>query len=315
MKRRGWVVSFVLVAACSSAPAQLLAPPPEDEGFQLGMDIDVGPGEEAWRCQVMPLDVSGLQNVNHVRHVQTTGVHHMDIGVILYSGLNEPPGQYDCKALYSKYPKLMDEMILYGSQAATGDITLPPGVVAKVPGGLTLLFELHLVNATPKALKVSSRVNAYTIDSEAVTGSIWGGAVRDYDISIPARSEHVEWNRCAFDHDVDVLLMSSHTHQLGREVRISTWDGKNVGDQVYSNTDWQSPNIFQLHEPLHVKQGEGFQFECHYRNDGDAEVHWGTTSTDEMCNMVTVFTPGESMSKCVLAETSDGKLTMSAPNL
>jgi hypothetical protein len=171
------------------------------------------------------------------------------------------------------------------------------------------MYELHHVNASQQRVQISSRTNAYTIPASEVKGSIWGGAVRDRFLNIPPGKDHVEWSRCAFDQDVDVLLLTSHTHELGKAVRIFTWDGHARGPAVYLNTDWETPKILRLAQPLHVEKDQGFEFHCEYRNDRDQRtVPWGFEAKDEMCNMAVVFTPGESSARCAVVETSDGTI-------
>ncbi len=273
------------------------------------MDIDAAPGEETWKCQVQTLDVQDLQNVSRVKHVQSNAVHHMDVMVILNSGMNKPPGIYDCAALYQQFPKLMEETILYASQTATAEIQLPPGVVAKVPGGLTLMYELHNVNATGNAVHLSSRVNAYTVPASEAKATIWGAAVRDRNLNLPPGEDVTEWSRCVVEKDVDVLFLSTHTHALGRYTQILRFDGEHTGEEVFRNDDWASPKLLAFGEhPLKLRAGEGFEFRCHYTNTGSKMVNWGFNAADEMCNMAWVYTPGDAAVRCKVIETSDGKI-------
>jgi hypothetical protein len=247
--------------------------------------------------------------IHAVKHVQSQAVHHMNILVLLRSGLDRPNGLYDCAPLYRDYPKLMDEIVLYGNQTATGDVLLPPGVAAEVPPGLTYMYELHFVNATSHDIQLSSRVNAYTMDPAQVSNTIWGGPVRDVNLDLPPMQEHTEWTRCAMTRDVDVIFLSSHTHRLGKDVTIYRWDGQQTGDLVFRNTDWLSPALTAFDRmPLHVPKGTGFEFRCHYYNDQDHPVHYGLTAQDEMCTMVVVFTPGDPTTTCMPLQTSDGVL-------
>jgi hypothetical protein len=303
------ILCVIFAAGCTAPPAEMLAPPEPDQGFQLAMDVDAEPGEETWKCQILTLDVQDLQNVNRVKHVQSNAVHHMDVMVILNSGMNKPPGTYDCGPLYEQFPKLMEETILYASQIANDEIQLPPGVVAKVPGGLTLMFELHNVNATANKVHLSSRINAYTIPANEAKASIWGAAVRDRNLNLAPGADVTEWSRCVVDEDVDVLFLSSHMHELGRDAEILRFDGKSTGQMVYRNDDWASPKLLSFGtQPLKLRKGEGFEFRCHYTNTRAVPVNWGFNAKDEMCNMAWVYTPGDSKVKCQVVETSDGQI-------
>lgn len=273
------------------------------------MEITVPPGTEAWRCKIgtLPSVDGSIFHVNHAESKQTDGVHHMDVMALALTPIDRPEGEYDCDEIYEENPILMEEGIfLYASQTAEQDIQLPEGVVAPVPGGMMYMQEIHYVNASDQEAKVYSYVNAYTIPGNDVKATIWGGVVRDAHLNLPPASQHTEWTRCVMNEDVDVIFLSSHTHQLGREVRVRRFDGTTTGEEVYVNTDWHAPQLQDYNPPLRVNKGEGFEFSCLFDNSTMEEVTWGFASTDEMCQIGIVHTPGSTTAACEVVETSDG---------
>jgi hypothetical protein len=162
------------------------------------------------------------------------------------------------------------------------------------------MHEIHYVNSTEEDVTAFSKINAYRYDPDKVENTIWGGAVRDTEISVPAGATgHIEWTRCTMNADVDVLFMSSHTHQLAERTVIRSFNGTDAGDVLYENTDWHAPPLKDMTStPVHVPAGSGFEFECHYKNDSTSDVHWGFTAADEMCQIALVYTPGETTRKC-----------------
>jgi len=283
----------LLVAGCNGA-SDPLPPPPADQGFQMALDIDSPPASETWKCQIGPLPTTDVMHVHRVQHVQTAAVHHMDITVLLYSGAQTmPPGLYDCGPLYQQFPKLMEEQTLYAAQSPEGDIVLPDGIAAVVPPGITVMYEVHHVNATNHPVHISSRVNAWVLPpGQPQTGTLGAFTLRARRLDIPPHAEKTEWAQCVMDQDVDVIFMSSHTHKLGRDVRILKYGGADAGNELFVNTDWQLPLLKNFAPTMHLSAGEGMELRCHYQNDGDSTVNWGFLSTDEMCNGVLVFTPG-----------------------
>jgi hypothetical protein len=298
-----------VLAGCAPGGDAFLAPPPEDQGFQLAMDVDSPPGGEIWKCQIGPLQTQDTQAVHRVQHVQSAVVHHMDVIVLLYSGAqNLAPGMYDCADLYGAYPKLMEETILYAAQNPAREITLPDGIAAQEPPGITLMYELHHVNATSKPVHLSSRVNAWTMPpGQPITGTLGGFVLRNKHMDIPPHAEKTEWAQCVMDQDVDVLFLSSHTHKLGRDVQILKYGGADEGRLLFENTDWQQPLLQDETPPLHLAKGEGIDLRCNYLNDTDETVNWGFLAKDEMCNGVLVFTPGNG-AKCTMVHSSSGIL-------
>ena len=285
-----------------------LPAPDPGTGFQMGIDTLAPPGEEIWKCFVADLPGSGLVAVNEVASVQTQGVHHMDVMALGLLNLPIDPGMYDCDALYQQYPVMMEEGIfLFASQNETESLRLPPNVAAVVPGDLRVMIEMHYVNPTPYDVDVWSRINAYTMPLDEVEDQIWGSAVRDVEIAVPAGTEDwVEWTRCVMNRDIDLILTSTHTHELAVQADIYAFDGERRGELLYRNLDWHAPPLLQFPEPLHVPAGTGFEFQCHYRNRKDHVVEWGFTADDEMCQIAIVHTPFDLAATCDVVATGAG---------
>lgn len=303
-------VTLVALAACADDGAgsdDPLPPPPEGTGFQIAMSTTVPPGTEVWLCQVSRLPTPEYTAVNHVRSVQSEGMHHMDVMALVFAGVDVAEGVHECDALYREHPQLMEDgLILYAAQQPDQTITLPPGTVASLPGNLLIMQELHYVNATTEPVEAFSKINIYEY-TEPVTAEIWGGAVRDTNLDVPP-GESLQWTRCVMNEPIDVLFLSSHTHALAELVEVRTFDGTNVGQLLYENRDWVTPALKVFDTPLHVPAGQGFEFQCHYDNRGSETVHWGFSASDEMCQIALVYTPGIASHRCEVVATSDGVL-------
>lgn len=298
---------LVVLGACGTdgtGTTDPLPPPREGAGIQLAFTATAAPGEEVWKCNVTDLPNAGYLEVNHVESVQNDTMHHMDLMAIALAAPNLEVGEYDCQPLYEQYPALMEDGItIYAAQQARQQITLPTGVTASLLPKLRVMHEIHYVNPTDEPVELFSKINAYKYEGSLDT-TIWGGAVRDTDITIPANAtDHVEWTRCVMNSDVDVLFLSTHTHVLGRSAEIYRFDGATTGELVYTNTDWHAPPLKDFTaQPMHVPAGTGFEFACHFANPTAAPVTWGFLSTDEMCQIAIVFTPGQTTRKCEVVE-------------
>ncbi|HVK73736.1 MAG TPA: hypothetical protein VM734_10460 [Kofleriaceae bacterium] len=282
-----------------------LPPPAAHEGFQIAFETTVPAGAELWQCKVSHLPTTEYTPVNHVRSVQTAGVHHMDVMALVFAGVDLAEGVYDCNQLYRDYPSLMEDgLILYAAQRGEQEITLPPDTVANLPGNLLVMQEIHYVNASPEPIEAFSKINIYKY-TQPFTKEIWGSAVRDTNMDIPP-GDSVQWTRCVMNEPIDLLFLSSHTHALARKVEVRHFDGQTVGDLVYENDDWATPALENYPTPLHVAAGQGFEFQCHYTNPGTETVHWGFAASDEMCQIALVYTPGVASHKCEVVDSSDG---------
>lgn len=306
---RSSVIAMFLLAACGGGddgvdPDDPLPPPPDGEGFQIAMEVEVPAGTEIWMCQVSELPTSEFTPVNFVESVQTAGIHHMDVMALAFANVDLAPGMYDCNDIYADHPELMEDgLIIYAAQQAEQQIKLPEGTIADLPGGLKVMQEIHYVNATTSDVTAFSKINVHRYDGD-VEQQIWGSAVRDVELEVPP-GESAEWTRCVMSDDVDVLFLTSHTHQLGKKVEIRAFDGATVGELLYENDDWHSPELLSFGEqPLHVPAGSGFEFTCHFDNPTTETVRWGFAAADEMCQIAVVFTPGEASRTCDVVATS-----------
>jgi|GEM_PF-245404 len=288
-------------------PLDLPAPAP-GLGFQMGIDTEAAAGAEIWKCVVADLPTEDFSAVSRVESLQSRGVHHMDVMALGLLDLPIEPGLYDCDDLYSTYPELMEDGIfLFASQNERESLQLPTGTVALIPAGLRVMVEVHYVNPLPHTAPVWSRINAWTIPMEEMTNQIWGSAVRTVEIDIPPATErHYEWVRCEMNEDVEMVILSSHTHQLAEYVDVYLWDGTSRGEMVYENYDWHAPTLKQFDPPVTIKKGTGFEFRCHYRNKGDKNVRWGFGADDEMCQIGLVHTPFLTTASCVVTQQGRG---------
>ncbi len=309
-------LSLVLVACTSEPPPstpagpQRLAPPPAGAGQQLRMEATAPAFSEIWLCEVKAFPGEGMQYVNRVESLQSNAMHHMDVMALAFTDLAIEPGTYDCAALYEEHTQLMEEgMIIYGAQAAEQNVVLPEGVVATIPGGISVMQEIHYVNTSSEDELVFSDINTYTIPKDQVKESIWGTVVRDTHLNIPPMASHQEWTRCVMNADVQLLFMASHTHRLGQAVKVRRFDGVEVGEPLYENTNWESPKLEDFTQrALTIEKGTGFEFTCDFQNNTSEPVSWGFLSTDEMCQIALVYTPGDANIACDVVASSDGVL-------
>src|SRR5687767_9961767 len=136
-----FIMCTLFLFACSSSDDTMMdppgdddpLPPPEaDKGFQLTMEATAPPASEVWKCGVTTIPFAErVARVHRVKSLQTPGLHHMDIMLLLESEVARmEPGVYDCAELYERSPELMEEVIIYASQNESQELILPPGIVA-----------------------------------------------------------------------------------------------------------------------------------------------------------------------------------------
>jgi hypothetical protein len=291
----------------AAPPHPTLAPPAPEDGFQVSMFGTAPAYSEVWLCEVYNLPTAATAHVNEVVYLENPGTHHMTLSTTALSQTAIPPGTYDCNDLYADTTLMEDIVMMFGSQGeAEGRLQLPAGIAASLPPGIQVLHEVHYVNSTDAEVPIYSYINALTIPEDEVVGGVWGGSVRDEDISIPAESAHTEWSTCVMNEDVEVLFLASHMHARGRSFTIAPYDGAATGEVFYENTDWHDPMITQMSPAIPVRAGEGFTFACTWDNADPEGVAYGLTADDEMCNMAVVFTPFSVTAACEVVASGVG---------
>ncbi len=287
-------------------------PPPEGEGYQLTLRATVQPGEEAWVCEVKAMpNTDSIANVSWVDVRQNEGMHHTTLSTLGFNSAGKiEHGMYDCNELYGDNSLMEDQIMFYGNQGTAEDtMHLPDGVAAQIPPGLDVIHEMQFVNAGTKPVELYNLINAWTVPGDEVEEGIWGGSVRDENIHVPPATDgYSEWSRCLFNEDVEILFLASHMHALGVKFEIAPFNGKEVGEVMYTNDDWHIPLITQYDPPMVVKAGEGFEWKCTWDNPTDQEITYGNTAENEMCNLAVVHTPFSLTAACEVVETSDGVL-------
>ena len=302
--------TFFILAACSDSETTDERPtlpiPAADEGIQFSFEYTVPAATEAWKCAVYSVPSDDFSYINSVESISNDGMHHMTLGTMGFTGPQFEDGVYDCEELLME--NMTDLILFFGNQGGTNNFALPEGVVATIPPGIKVIHELHYVNPTEEPVDIYSYVNGYYITQDEITDGIWGGQIRDETLDVKDGEDSVEWTRCVMNEAVDVLFIGSHTHKLGVEFTVAKFDGENTGEVFYRNTDWHDPKIVQFEEPIRLEVGEGFEYQCTFRNNTGADVAYGSTAEDEMCNLTIVHTPDSQSAQCEVVETSDGVL-------
>lgn len=316
---RLWTLLLVACAtpdpAASDAPAEQvddgnlvvdLAPPAQ--GYQLeSAPVEVAAHSEVQLCSVLRLDPDGDESlawVNQMESLSSTGTHHMNVVIGSFSfldafleegasarALGADLGTYDCADL----PTMELGFPVFPSQRDNQQITLPEGVAAPLPLPLVAVFSHHYVNAGDTPITINAALNLTTVQPDEVVSV--AGMVFDSigDLEVEAGTRQSFARTCVVDRDVDVALVSTHTHEWATCASMNHYDGES--EQVedtpfYVNTQWDQPPILHF-EPgtFSLKAGDGVHWACHYDNDTDRTLIDDGSAAGEMCVMAAVTWP------------------------
>ncbi len=171
---------------------------------------------------------------------------------------------------------------------------LPSGMARYVKAGSDLVLQVHY-HPVGKATKDQSSVGIY-FAKEPVKHVVTGIAVTQPLLKLPAGKASCDVKtRCSpLPVDVNVLGISPHMHDLGREFRVSA---KLPGGQYLpliwiKDWDFNWQGTYQFEKPLRLPKGSVICLHAIYDNSAanpknphspPRDVTWGEQASDEMC--------------------------------
>lgn len=308
---------FMALTGCGGdpgpAPAALpeLAPPAEGQGFQIDEGtFSVEGGREALYCKRFPIPASYGEGPLYVRGVESrlpTGTHHffMSYGEEPLSAPKACVGDapllnVDDPAVEEQSHGAVDGKLAF--TAAVGEVAyqLPDGYGLYLKSGAGhFTTSHHLLNFASEPRQMYGLFNVLTAAEEDVHHpvNVLNCVLRD--IAVPPHAEAALTATCTVPFDLEMVILSSHAHQLLRRFEMRVFDGeKTLPDIIYESEQWDSPAIVPLATPLPLKQGQGLTFTCYYENPSGEEIGFGAGEHAEMCATMSAFAypkdrPGE----------------------
>jgi hypothetical protein len=302
--------TLLLCAACGSDPVPApgsgvpvtLAPPAEGEGFQIDEGtFSVAPGREALFCERYPIPAAYGDAPVFVRGIASrlpAGTHHYFMSYGEEPLAAPEPCVGDDPLLYLDDPSVeqgaqhaVDGKLAFTAAVGEDEYMLPDDYALYLETGLGhFTTSHHALNFTEASQSLYGLVNVYTAPQDAVRHPVNVLNCTLRDISIAAHSQGELSGTCTVPFDLDMVILSSHAHQYLTRFEMRVFDGeKTLPDVIYESTQWDSPAIVPLAEPLALKTGQGLTFTCHYDNATDQEIVYGAGQFEEMCATMSAF--------------------------
>ena len=275
-------------------------------GYQIVTEpFEVEAYTEVEICSVVRMEPSGTETLLWTDTLETLvsqDTHHMNVFIGQFSfldpfmgegasedALGVPIGQYDCadlSVMESAFP-------VFPSQRDNQQITLPEGVAAPLMVPALYVFSHHYVNATDTPVLINAALNVETLPADEVehVASLVFDAIGDINVAPGTRD--VVHRTCVMDRDVNVALVSTHTHEWGECAALSEYTNDQVAeDPFFVNKSWEVPPILHFPEDtFEIAAGDGIHYACHYDNDTDYTLTVDGTSEGEMCVFAAVVYP------------------------
>jgi hypothetical protein len=271
-----------------------LGVPAPGRGIQLrNRGVVVEPGTELEYCEVgrFPGGPDDVYYVDEIELAMTEGGHHFILSAAVPGGRVE-------RGIESLQMKEGDQVTCPSARIAFGEdglediggmqtpyrrYTFADGVGRKFNGGQYVLFDHHLKNFSEHAIEVRAGANFRLTDASKLKNFAREFAFRNWTIDTPPGTVRSFTAECHFKNDVKVSNVSRHTHERGTTFSVWFSEGPRAGEHIWTSEDWKHDIDHPFAEPILMKAGEGFRFECVYENRETYALRFGLGIADEMC--------------------------------
>jgi hypothetical protein len=261
-------------------------------GLQLfSMGAEIAAGEDIEYCEIAELPGEDNQPyyVNSVELANAAFSHHLVVGAALPGSdadaalrMLNVGDRLPCNGANYEWPQ--DGLMLIGSaQTPYISVEYPEGVGILLYGKQRVVFDYHYLNTSQNIVHAQSAFNVHTVDGATIKHIATPFSLFNFTIDIPA---HESRTFTAESHFLDDMMVSSilrHTHKQGRDFSVWFSGGPRDAEPIWTSTDYRNEPEYYFDEPIMMKAGEGFRFECDFENDSDRRLRYGIGGKDEMC--------------------------------
>jgi hypothetical protein len=300
---RSLVIALLPLAACTAAdtvedlPAEADAGPPDivctgdeclaepENGIQVSTaGMSIMPGQDVEYCEVVQLPGSSdtLYYMNRFESKMTEGSHHLIVTAAAPGSSSEAElrvgDQYECPG--GTFGG--DFIPVGGSQQAYQDESFPEGVGRVFQGGQKLVVNYHYLNVSDAPVNAVVQLNLHLTSEDEIQYVAKSFGFLNVGFNIPAGTSDSVFTECTFSEDIIVGNLTRHTHKWGTDFNVWYAGGENDGELIYTSKHYEDTD-FRFDEPVTIKAGTGFRFECAFNNTEDHDLGFGLKASDEMC--------------------------------
>lgn len=266
-----------------------LPAPAAGQGFQLHVErFEIAPNFEREFFVRKSIGNTAEVFVNRIQFRSRANSHHFVLydfreknllpALNLVRDLRNPDNSVNALT----YLQMQNHVFVGGGTDTNLDYTFPPGTALALPANATLDLNPHYFNRSNTVLYGENYVNLLTTDKSQVQHVVKMLDLSINDIMIPAGQRVTLRKSWTAPEAYNIVMLTSHNHQLGERFVISIKGGPRNGQPIYESTDWQHPVIKNFSPVLRLEKGEGLTSEITYYNPGSTAVRAGFTSQDEM---------------------------------
>lgn len=278
----------------SAAMLQSVALPAPARGFQVatrGMLVD--PGQDVRTCEVIALPGSPADTIYVGRIEAALSAHGEDLVVSAATPGSDTEAIMDVGAAVpcTRAGEAFGEELVdvTAAQARYRDLTFPEGVGKIFHGGQKLAIEHHFVNETREPLPAVVKLSFHTVEPADVRHLAHTARFSNFTIYTPPGGESSHLGECAVGRDMQVTDLLRRTQRFGTVFSVWRLGGERDGELVWQSENRNDSERELALSPLDLAAGEGFRFQCDYRNTTDSELRYGVSAADETCSLDATF--------------------------
>ena len=280
------------------SPFPDLGPPiPGAQTFSTTLpDQPLAAGEEVVsRCFSWEMNNETEIWVNRVRFETTRGLHHSNWFFVSGNLFEGEEGLWPCRERnFDTLAAAAAGGVLFAqSTQAAGEVQqFPEGAAMRIPPGVRIVADLHLLNTYGEDVDVRSAIHVDTIPADAVGTRLRPLAFDYIDLQIPPRMRSEFSMDCDFSEpnggpiDFRLFYLLPHYHALGTGMRLELIGGSRDGDVLWEGFGAVGDSLGQTFDPpLELGGATGMRVTCGYENPTDSVVRYGV-GDQEMCLML-----------------------------
>ncbi len=294
------------------------AAPAANEGFQVKFGpFFLAPGIEREILKVFDPQFTTNQEINRIEVFMNGFSHHY----ILYkynSTPNQNPGIRELNmGNVLQSPLGFGDANFMAIWQESEDFRLPEGTAYKMDTNDEWDLNYHIKNySTTSVLAADIYMNVYlqpdgTAEKEMHSDLAYYGMAQNQglgilSLSVPANQETTVGEEFSLtNQQMNIWMLSSHTHKLGQDYKIYLQDdagnqGQMIFDGKYNQDytayqgfyDYQDPPIRYFDHLLEIQPGQKLYHEAKFINNTNENVGFGLTTDDEMFITIVQYTLG-----------------------
>lgn len=299
-------LDFDNVAYYSEEPYILLElPEAPKSGFRLQIPpVDLEPGEDYSYCLSWAIpDMQNRYIYSALLHT-TPGLHHSNLLSVPMDPENGPNNYPDCRVgaadpfgAFARTFTIPDVLFANSTQVVGEEgFRFPEGSGYFLAEGNEAVTSIHVVNAGDDVWRLEAAYDFFTMPKEEVAAEVVPFVFTINDFLLPPQQEKTIGSSCdVFGGHVTAIM--PHMHEWGEGFDVRLWpDVEQTAEPhvIYDKQGIYLPesDIKIFEEPTAMDDFARLQYRCHFYNDTDHDMNFGT-GENEMCVMFGYMSPPE----------------------